>query len=74
MRCSAVRITLRRPRSLLPPSRIGLPRSARGVALLQHAAPVPGLHHVLADQNGRKKDKPSIHVLAHPAVKIELCV
>src|SRR5712671_7524617 len=64
---------LRRARSLLPPSRVALPRSALGVALLQHAALVPGRHYVLTDQTGRKKDQPSVQVLARAAVEIELC-
>src|SRR5216683_900116 len=63
---------LRRARSLFPPSRVALPRSALGVALLQHAALVPGRHYVLTDQTGRKKDQPSVHMLARAAVEIEL--
>src|ERR1700730_1595074 len=60
--------------SLVSPPPIGLPRSALGVALLQHAALVPGPHHILTDWNGRKKDKLSVHVLASAAVEIELCI
>ncbi len=60
--------------SLVPPSRMALPESARCVALLRHAALVPGHRHVLTDEPGRKKDNLTVRVLAHPVVEVELCI